>query len=70
MLKDDLIAKAIDNAFISPNCLDSNLEPANIVDGLYAIAKAIKSLADAAHNKNDRAAFECTYSDRKLEQSL
>jgi hypothetical protein len=33
--------------FISPNESDRNGEPANVVDGLYAIARAIARLAQA-----------------------
>lgn len=43
----------IGNNTYSPNCCDSNLEPANLVDGLYrigdgllAIAKAIKKVGE------------------------
>lgn len=39
---------AIRSALISPNEADSNSEPANVVDGLFAIARAIDHLADAA----------------------
>lgn len=45
--KPDPIAKAIYHCFESPNECDSNLEPANIVDGLLAISRAIRYLADA-----------------------
>ncbi len=41
------IAKAIAATFISPNEHDSNFEPANVVDGLFAIARSIESLATA-----------------------
>jgi hypothetical protein len=35
----------IAGGLVSPNELDSNGEPANVVDGLYAIARAINRLA-------------------------
>ena len=41
------VAKAIDNNLTSPNCVDSNFEPANVVDGLYAIARALDRVAKA-----------------------
>jgi hypothetical protein len=40
-------SKALLETLISPNEVDSNLEPANVVDGLFAIARAIEHLADA-----------------------
>jgi hypothetical protein len=42
----DDIADAIRETLISPNESDSNLERANVVDGLFAIARAISRLAD------------------------
>ena len=39
--------RSLANQFYSPNCHDSNFEPANVVDGLYMIAKSIFELADA-----------------------
>ncbi len=38
-------AGAIAAALISPNETDRNFEPANVVDGLFAIARAIDRLA-------------------------
>lgn len=38
-------AEALYETLISPNESDSNMEPANVVDGLFAIAKAIHRLA-------------------------
>ena len=35
-------ADAIRSVFISPNEADRNMEPANVVDGLFAIARAIQ----------------------------
>jgi hypothetical protein len=39
-------ADALRDALISPNECDSNLEPANVVDGLFAIA-ALVAVAEA-----------------------
>jgi hypothetical protein len=41
------VARAIKASLISPNEADSSGEPANIVDGLFAIARAIDRLASA-----------------------
>ena len=41
------IAQALKATLISPNECDRNLEPANVVDGLFAIARAIERLAVA-----------------------
>lgn len=40
----ETIATAIRDCFISPNVLDSNLEPANIVDAMQNVAKALESI--------------------------
>ena len=45
-MNEDKIAKAIRDAFISPNVLDSSLEPANIVDVTNRAAQALKAVAD------------------------
>ena len=37
----ELIARALEYVFVSPNELDRNWEPANVVDGLFAIAGAL-----------------------------
>lgn len=37
--------KALRDSLISENETDSNLEPANVVDGLFAIARAIDRLS-------------------------
>lgn len=41
------IARALLETLISPNEHDSNFEPANVVDALFAIARAIEHLAEA-----------------------
>ena len=45
------IVDAIKFCFISPNEADSNFEPANIVDGLFSISRAIRKLAEVLENK-------------------
>lgn len=45
----DEIAKALVEVFTSPNEVDSNLETANIVDGLFAIARALQGLTKAVY---------------------
>lgn len=37
----------LERVFVSPNEADRNFEPANVVDGLFAIARAIERLAAA-----------------------
>jgi hypothetical protein len=39
------LADAIRATLISPNETDSNLEPANVVDGLFAIARALNRIS-------------------------
>jgi hypothetical protein len=46
-MKPTTVAEAIHATLTSPNEADSNLEPANVVDGLFAIARALHDLADA-----------------------
>lgn len=41
------IAKALHATLITPNEPDRNLEPANMVDGLFAISRAIEKLSRA-----------------------
>lgn len=50
-VKIDPIAKAIYSTLESPNECDSNLESANVVDGLFAIARALDRVAKAISNK-------------------
>jgi hypothetical protein len=44
-------AKAISEALVSPNEMDRNSEHANVVDGLFAIARAIQRLASVIQEK-------------------
>jgi hypothetical protein len=43
---------------VSPNEADRNLEPANAVDGLFAIARALVRLADVIEAKGATRAQE------------
>ena len=49
----DKIAEVLDEALVSHNELDSNMEAANVVDGLFAIARAITRLAKAVEGKGE-----------------
>jgi hypothetical protein len=40
-------SNALRDALISPNECDANLEPANVVDGLFAIAPALVAVSKA-----------------------
>lgn len=46
------IARAIGATLISPNEFDSNCEPANVVDGLFAIARALNGIALAIERRD------------------
>ncbi len=45
------LAAAVTQAFESPNEMDSNLETANVVDGLYAVARALRAVAAAIEKR-------------------
>lgn len=49
-------AEAVEAVGVSPNEHDSNGEPANVVDGLFAIARAITRLARAIETAHQPAA--------------
>jgi len=51
-------AEAIRETLISPNEWDQNSEPANVVDGLFAIARAIRDLAEAVREAKVERAVE------------
>lgn len=40
------LARAIKQTFMSPNENDSNYEAANVVDGLYSVARALHALGN------------------------
>jgi hypothetical protein len=56
-------AKALHETLISPDESDSNMEPANVVDGLFAIARAIDRLAKCFE---DSAPFRVKIDDRPI----
>jgi hypothetical protein len=45
--KPDPVALAIEYALVSPNEMDRNFENANVVDGLFAISRALWGVAKA-----------------------
>lgn len=47
-----IIADALRATCVSPNELDRNLEPANVVDGLFAIARALEHVAVALQERD------------------
>jgi len=47
----DAVAKAIRETLISPNESDRNFEAANVVDGLFAIARALMAVAKAIEGR-------------------
>lgn len=49
----DAFGKVFSMTFISPNECDSNGESANIVDGLFAIARSIYYFADVVQKAGD-----------------
>jgi len=58
MTKEELTYRGLRECLISPNEADQNLEPANVVDGLFAIsramwgiAKSIDELSEAVKNR-------------------
>lgn len=50
------LADAVISVLESPNELDRNGETANVVDGLFAIARAINRLAEAYENAHPHPA--------------
>ncbi len=48
----DRLGRAVREVFVSPNESDRNMEPANVVDGLFAIARGLHAIADALHMDN------------------
>lgn len=47
------VARAITDSFFSIDELSKNLETANVVDGLFEIARAIRYLADKNDNRDN-----------------
>lgn len=48
-MPNDKTADAIRDGLISPNEMDRNYEAANVVDGLFAIARSVDRLASAIY---------------------
>jgi hypothetical protein len=52
----DRLAEAVWGTLYSPNESDSNFEPANVVDGLFHVARAVERLASAVARVADTTA--------------
>ena len=50
MTSDKLTNQGLRDCLISPNEADRNFEPANVVDGLFAIARAMWDIAKSIDN--------------------
>jgi hypothetical protein len=59
----DQQAAALKACLISPNEADRNCEPANIVDSLFAIARAVERLASAVEHVADDV-YNCSLEDK------
>jgi hypothetical protein len=55
--KADGLFEALHYVLASPNESDRNGEPANVVDGLFAIARAILKLAEAVDRATEQRAL-------------
>lgn len=49
-----ILSEVFGSCFVSPNETDQNLEAANVVDGLFAVARSIEKLADAVASLKER----------------
>lgn len=58
MKSDAEIARTLREVFISQNICDSRLEPANVVDVLYGLSKAIHHLAESIEGSKDHVKRE------------
>jgi len=47
------IRHALEYCFVSPNEVDRNFEAANIVDGLFAISRSIRCLAEVLNHDKE-----------------
>ena len=57
-MSEEAIQDALESCLISPNESNSNLEKANVVDGLFAIARAIDNVASALREIDDSLTHE------------
>ena len=55
------ITEALRATFISPNESDRNGESANVVDGLFAIARSIENLTKAIEGKSEEEGIKITF---------
>jgi hypothetical protein len=55
------VVAMIGEAFISPNERDRNGDDANVVDGLFAIARSIRYLAEVLENRKPEQTEKPTY---------
>jgi hypothetical protein len=51
MIEPKDLKAALYDVFVSPNEMDSNMEAANIVDGLFAIARALHRIGKCLEDK-------------------
>lgn len=66
----DPVATALHATLISPNESDSNSEPANVVDGLFAIARAVDRLAYAIEGPGAPGHSPLTSAIRDIAESI
>jgi hypothetical protein len=52
--------KALSSVFTSPNVSDSNMEPANVVDALDNIARALHRIANEMEKENNKGGYDAT----------
>ena len=51
MIETKDLRAALSDVFVSPNEMDSNMEAANIVDGLFAIARALNRIGKCLEDR-------------------
>jgi len=51
MIETKDLRMALSDVFVSPNEMDSNMEAANIVDGLFAIARALNRIGKCLEDR-------------------
>ena len=66
MMNERKIETAILECFISPNESDRNMEAANVVDGLFAIARSITRVAEAIERLSDKPPAPFNLSDAEM----
>jgi hypothetical protein len=63
------VETAILECFISPNESDRNMEAANVVDGLFAIARSISRVAEAIERLDDKPPAPFNLSDAEMAEA-